>query len=84
MLLFRPAWANSIGFQLSAAATAGLTLSARGLEQQLLRCCPSRMRWLASAIAVSWSALVWTLPLQLLHFGSTPLYALVANFLAAP
>ena len=43
-LLIRPDWAHSIGFQLSAAATAGLTLSAPGLEQQLLRCCPSRMR----------------------------------------
>ena len=84
MLLVRPDWAHSIGFQLSAAATAGLTLSAPGLEQQLLRCCPSRMRWLASTFAVSWAALVWTLPLQLLHFGSTPLYALVANLLAAP
>jgi competence protein ComEC len=41
------------------------------------------MRSLASAIAVSWAVLVWTLPLQLLHFGSTPLYALVANLLAA-
>ena len=84
MLLVRPDWAHSIGFQLSAAATAGLTLSAPGLEQQLLRCCPSRMRWLASTFVVSWAALVWTLPLQLLHFGSTPLYALVANLLAAP
>ena len=28
--------------------------------------------------------MAWTLPLQLLHFGSTPLYALVANVLAAP
>ena len=84
MLLIRPDWAHSVGFQLSAAATAGLTLSAPGLEQQLLRCCPSRMRWLASTFAVSWAALVWTLPLQLLHFGSTPLYALVANLLAAP
>ena len=42
------------------------------------------MRWLASGIAVSCAALVCTLPLQLLHFGSTPLYALVANLLAAP
>jgi competence protein ComEC len=84
MLLIRPDWAHSVGFQLSAAATAGLTLSAPGLEQQLLRCCPLRMRWLAAAFAVSWAALVWTLPLQLLHFGSTPLYALVANLLAAP
>ena len=84
MLLIRPDWAHSVGFQLSAAATAGLTLSAPGLERQLLRCCPSRMHWLASASAVSWAALIWTLPLQLLHFGSTPLYALVANLLAAP
>jgi competence protein ComEC len=28
--------------------------------------------------------MAWTLPLQLLHFGSTPLYALPANLLAAP
>ena len=28
--------------------------------------------------------MAWTLPLQLLHFGSTPLYALIANLLAAP
>ena len=53
MLLIRPDWAHSVGFQLSAAATAGLTLSAPGLEQQLLRCCPSRMGWLAAAFAVS-------------------------------
>ena len=42
MLLTRPDWAHSISFPLSAVATAGLTLSAPGLEQQLLRCCPSR------------------------------------------
>ena len=42
------------------------------------------MHWLASGIAVSCAALVWTLPLQLLHFGSKALYALVANLLAAP
>ena len=28
--------------------------------------------------------MAWTLPLQLLHFGSAPLYALLANLLAAP
>ena len=52
MLFIHPDWAHSIGFQLSAAATAGLTVSAPGLEQQLLRCCPSRMGWLASTFAV--------------------------------
>ena len=44
MLLFRPAWAHSIGFQLSAAATAGLTLSAPGFEKYLLLSCPLRLR----------------------------------------
>ena len=29
-------------------------------------------------------ALFWTLPLQVLHFGAMPLYALVANLLVAP
>lgn len=28
--------------------------------------------------------MAWTLPLQLLNFGSTPFYALLANVLAAP
>ena len=37
MLLLNPAWARSIGFQLSAAATAGLVLSAQPLEQWLLQ-----------------------------------------------
>ena len=30
------------------------------------------------------AALLWTLPLQLLHFGAMPLYSLVANLLVVP
>ena len=85
MLLIHPAWARSIGFQLSAAATAGLVISAGPLEAWLAerspRCCAA---WLPAALSVPLAALLWTLPLQLLHFGSTPLYALVANLLATP
>ena len=84
MLLLHPAWARSIGFQLSAAATAGLMLTAPRLEQALVRRLPRRCRWLAPALSVPLAAMAWTLPLQLLHFGSTPLYALPANLLAAP
>ena len=84
MLLLHPAWARSLGFQLSAAATAGLMLTAPGLEQCLIRWLPRRCRWLAPALSVPLAAMAWTLPLQLLHFGSTPLYALPANLLAAP
>ena len=84
MLLIHPAWASSIGFQFSAAATAGLILSAPRLEKRLQLILPERLHGLAPAIAIPLAALAWTLPLQLLHFGSTPLYAVVANVLAAP
>ena len=85
MLLLNPAWARSIGFQLSAAATAGLVLSSQPLEQWLLQRCPQHwMRVLAPALSVPVAALLWTLPLQILHFGSVPLYSLVSNLIAAP
>ena len=84
MMLLHPAWARSIGFQLSAAATAGLILTAPGLETWWAERLPARLGWLAPALSVPLAAMAWTLPLQLLHFGSAPLYALVANLLAAP
>ncbi len=84
MLLVNPTWARSIGFQLSAAATAGLVVTAGPLEQALSKRLPRWLRGLAPALAVPLAAIVWTLPLQIVHFGSTPVYALVANLLAAP
>jgi len=84
MLLVHPAWARSIGFQLSAAATAGLVLTAPALEAWFASLLPKRLGWLAPALSVPMAAMAWTLPLQLVHFGSAPLYSLVANLLAAP
>ena len=84
MLLIHPAWAHSIGFQLSASATAGLILTAPLLESALVDRGPKCLARLAPLITVPCAAILWTLPLQLLHFGSTSLYALPANLLAAP
>ena len=84
MLLLCPAWARSIGFQLSAAATAGLILTAPRLERAVQGCLPDRCQGLAAALSIPVAALLWTLPLQLLHFGAMPLYALPANLLVAP
>ncbi|WP_413324630.1 ComEC/Rec2 family competence protein [Synechococcus sp. MIT S9503] len=84
MLLAHPAWGRSIGFQLSAAATAGLLISAAPLEQRLVQCLPQPLDRLAPALAIALAALFWTLPLQLLHFGAAPLYAVLSNLLAAP
>ena len=41
-------------------------------------------RWLAAAVAVPLAATLWTLPLQVWHFGVLPLWAVPANGLAAP
>ena len=84
MLLAHPAWGRSIGFQLSAAATAGLLISAGPLEQWIVLHWPQFLHRLAPAFAIPLAALFWTLPLQLLHFGAAPLYAVLSNLLAAP
>jgi competence protein ComEC len=73
LLLWQPAWLLDVGFQLSAAATAGLLISAPALERRI-----------GAALAVPLAAWLWTLPLQLLNFGVVPLYAVPANLLATP
>ena len=85
LLLIWPRWLVAVGFQLSVVATAALVLSAGPLEQGLRRWLPSWCGpWLAPAVAVPLAACLYTLPLQLLHFGVVPVYALLANLLAAP
>ena len=81
MLVWRPAWLLDVGFQLSVAATAGLMLMAGPLQRMLEGRLP---HWLAGATAVPLAASLATLPLQLLHFGALPLYAVPANMAAAP
>jgi competence protein ComEC len=73
LLLWQPAWLLHLGFQFSAAATAGLLITA-----------PLLQRSLPAVMAVPLAACLWTLPFQLLHFGALPLYALPVNVVAAP
>ena len=85
MLLLQPLWWADLGFQLSVAATAGLLVSAAPLEGWLAGAEPGRWRRIAAAaVAVPLAASLWTLPLQLLHFGVVPLYAVPANLVAEP
>ena len=81
LLLARPDWLLDVGFQLSVVATAALVVSARPLELGLRRWLPG---WLAVDTAVPLAASLYTLPLQLLHFGVVPLYAVPANLVVAP
>ena len=92
MLWIEPAWLSDVGFQLSVVATAGLLITATPLEEGIAaRLTAGRQgppgraaSWLAPALAVPLAATLWTLPLQLLHFGVVPLYAIPANLAAGP
>ena len=92
MLGIQPAWLQDVGFQLSVLATAGLLITASPLEEAIATRLPEgrggRPGWLrrllAPALAVPLAATLWTLPLQLLHFGVVPLYAVPANLAAGP
>jgi competence protein ComEC len=86
MLLLQPRWLADVGFQLSVTATAGLVISAGPIEAALKERLPPLLRpdWSAPALAVPLAAMLWTLPLQLLHFGVLPVYAIPANVMATP
>lgn len=81
MLLIAPIWVQSLGFQFSVVATAGLVVSAGPMGEGLSRWLPQR---LAMAMAIPLAATCWTIPLQLLHFGRLPLYGIPVNLLLTP
>lgn len=69
--------AYDIGFQLSVVATAGVLLGARLWSDR-----SPRLVW--ALLAATVSAQVAVAPILLLHFGSVPLLAPIANLIAAP
>lgn len=81
LLVADPWLAASLGFALSAAATASLLLFARPLAAGLARTLP---RALALALAVPLAAQLACGPLLVLIAPQVPLYGVVANLLAAP
>ncbi len=85
LLLLDPGSIFDIGFQLSAAATAGLLAWASRLKGWIEVRVPSATpSWLVEALAVSTAAQAATLPLVLLQFGRLSLVSPLANLLIAP
>ena len=85
MLVVDPAAVLDPGFQLSAAATAGLVAWANPLTARLAGLLPARApRWLVETLGVSLAAQAATLPLVLVDFGRLSLVAPLANLLVAP
>ena len=81
LLVADPWLATSLGFALSASATASLVLFARPLAGGLGRRLP---RPLALALAIPLAAQLACGPLLVLITPSVPLYGVLANLLAAP
>ncbi|WP_240642290.1 ComEC/Rec2 family competence protein [Microbacterium sulfonylureivorans] len=81
LLVADPWLAGSLGFALSAAATASLLLFARPLARGLERFLP---RTLALALAVPLAAQLACGPLLVLIAPQVPVYGVLANLLAAP
>ena len=80
LLLLDPALAKSVGFALSASATAGILFLAPPWRDALRRWLP---RWLAEAVAVPLAAQLACTPLVAAISGQISLVAVVANLLAA-
>ncbi len=81
LLLVSPGLGNSMGFALSALATAGILLLAPAWRDALGRWMP---RWLAEAIAVPTAAQLACTPLVAAISGQVSLVAVLANLLVAP
>ncbi|MEU1970498.1 ComEC/Rec2 family competence protein [Microbacterium sp. NPDC019599] len=81
LLAFDPWLSTSLGFALSAVATASLLLLARPLAAGLARWMP---RALALALSVPLAAQLACGPLLVLIAPTVPLYGVAANLLAAP
>ncbi|MCW2761769.1 MAG: internalization-related competence protein ComEC/Rec2 [Marmoricola sp.] len=81
LLLFDPWLALSMGFALSALATAGILWLAPGWRDRLMRWLP---RWVAEAVAVPLAAQLACTPLVAAISEQVSLVAVVANLLAAP
>jgi competence protein ComEC len=79
LLLVDPLLVRSVGFQLSAAATAAIVLLAVPIEALL-----PGPRWLRAPLAVTGAAQLGVAPILVTTFGPLPVASLPANLLAVP
>jgi len=79
LLVVDPLLVRSVGFQLSAGATAGIVLLAARLEGAL-----PGPTWLRAPLAVTLAAQLGVAPALLAAFGPIPVASLPANLLAVP
>ncbi len=90
MLVVNPFVILSVSFQLSVASVAGILLFASPISSRMIALLPKQkaksaggraLRWVAGAVSVSVSALVFSAPLSAYYFGAVSLIGILANLL---
>lgn len=94
MLIYKPAYINDVGFQLSFMVTFGLLITApvvfekfeadeesEYIHHPLIAKLPP---WLTSAIFIPVIAQIWVAPIQMYYFNSFSLYSVFANIISLP
>jgi competence protein ComEC len=84
MIIVAPATVSDVGFQLSAAATAGLVVWRKPLSEWLEVRAPRIPTPIRESLGVSLAAQAATLPIALLTFGRLSVIAPAANLVAVP
>jgi competence protein ComEC len=84
MIVLTPATVGDVGFQLSAAATAGLLAWTTPLTRRLDEAAPWLPTPIRESLGISLAAQAATLPIALLVFGRLALISPVANLIAVP
>ena len=84
MLLSEPSEFDSLGFQLSFSAVAGILLVAPRFTRLLPPDTPWPASWCAASLGASFGAVSGTLPVAALHFQSIPPLSPLANLFAVP
>ena len=84
MLLYKPSWICSIGFQLSFLVTTGLILSMPVINDFAQSKMNKIMNFIVTSCVVPLVAQIWVLPVQMFYFNTFSTYSVLANILVLP
>jgi len=83
MLIYNPAYINSVSFQLSFLATLGLLMTGSVIFEKL-KTDSKIIDFVTGSVVVPLVAQIWVAPIQMFYFNTFSLYSIFANILSVP
>lgn len=83
MLIYNPAYINSVSFQLSFLATLGLLMTGNVIFEKL-KSKSKIVDFLTGSMLVPLVAQIWVAPVQMFYFNTFSLYSIFANIISVP